>query len=80
MEETYNMDYIILTQQFCETHAGYGKNGNYFGYAINKNGEYVCALNTIKEFPELFENDTMLPKVEQKILRVTDFVKEDTKK
>lgn len=71
----FNMDYIVLSQQFCETHQNYSKNGLKFGYGITTAGEYVCAENTIKEFPELFQYDTILPRVETKRLRLTDFTR-----
>lgn len=52
--------YIVLNQAFCNAHQGYGKDGNYFGFAITNNGDYVAAEQTLTDFPELFENDVYL--------------------
>ena len=67
------MDYILLNQQFCETHANHKRGKRHFGYGITADGRYVCAENTIREFPELFIRDTILPRLEMVKLRLTDF-------
>lgn len=53
-------NYLLINQAFAEAHAGYNRDGLYFNYGITLLGYYVCAENTLTEFPELFENDSYL--------------------
>lgn len=53
-------NYIIINQAFAQAHDGYTKGNLRFGYAITLQGDYVCAENTLDEFPELFENSPYL--------------------
>ena len=65
--------YLVINQQFAQANENYTRDGMTFNYAITLQGDYVCAENSIVEFPELFENSPYLfglPVVE---LTVDDF-------
>lgn len=66
-------NYILLNQAFCVAHQGYTRDGLGFGYAITTLGYYVAAAGTLIEFPELFENDTLLMGRPIIVLDTSDF-------
>jgi hypothetical protein len=50
---------VIITQEFAETNKGFKKEERTFDYSELNTGEYICSLESIKEFPELFNNLTI---------------------
>lgn len=52
--------YLVINQQFAQAYEGYTVGDVTFNYAVTLQGEYVCALNSLDEFPELFENSPYL--------------------
>lgn len=48
--------YIIISEDFYNQYQGYKKDENIFNAVWNNNGDYVCALNSVNVFSEIFEN------------------------
>ncbi len=46
--------YVILSQAFCEENNGYIKDNLVFYYSLTNEGVYVCSVNCLNEFQELF--------------------------
>ena len=53
--------YLVLSQQFCEENAGYRIGPCIFGYGVTKDGTYVTSINSLQEFPALFEGVPIIP-------------------
>lgn len=47
--------YIILTEAFCLQNAGYKRDNLVFSYAVTLGGAHVTSVNSLNEFPELFD-------------------------
>lgn len=50
---------VIITKEFAQNNQGYTINERTFDYSELNTGEYICSLESIKEFPELFNNLTI---------------------
>ena len=46
--------YIVITKQFAEALKGIEGEESNFGYAITKDGRYVCSVNSVNDYPEQF--------------------------
>lgn len=53
--------YVLLNQQFCEANQNAENETGKFGFAITLANEYVCAEQTLIDFPELFTGEILLP-------------------
>jgi hypothetical protein len=49
------MRVIQITKEFAEANTNYKVGACTFGYAVTKDGRYVCSVNSELEFPELFK-------------------------
>lgn len=50
-----NHYYLKLTKEFCEKYTGYCINESCFNYAVGLDGEYYVSVNSMNDFPEIFE-------------------------
>lgn len=58
--------YFILTQDFFDQYQGYTKDNNQFNAIQDIQGRRVCSINSVIEFPEIFENNSFT------IVKLTD--------
>lgn len=65
--------YVILNQQFCDTHAGYTNQTGIFGFRVTTSGQYVASAQTITDFPELFQGELPFAGIIIIELEVSDF-------
>lgn len=47
---------VIISENFAKSNQGYKVGSNTFDYSQLKTGEYICAINSVNDFPELFDN------------------------
>jgi hypothetical protein len=69
------MEYLILTEQFCEENQGHSEGVNCFGYAKTGDGRFVTPKQAEKDLPKLFSGHKFT-KVE---LEIADFKPDYTK-
>lgn len=50
-----NHYYLRLTKEFCERYADYCVNESCFNYAIGLDGLCYASVNSLNDFPEIFE-------------------------
>lgn len=65
--------YIVLNQEFCTANSGYENDNGMFFFRQTISGHYVAAEKTLYDFPELFENDTLLFGAPVIALEISDF-------
>jgi hypothetical protein len=47
--------YIVLTEAFCIQYENYTRDNLVFGYSTTNIGQLVTSVNSLNEFPEIFE-------------------------
>ena len=66
-------NYLLLNEAFCTLNTGYSTPSGMFNFAITIDGDYVCALQTLTDLPELFEGELLIPGITPIALDVSDF-------
>lgn len=49
--------YFILNQIFIDQNQGYQSGPNIFNAVQDNQGRWVCSVNSVTEFPEIFEGN-----------------------
>jgi len=52
--------YVLLNQSFCTANHGYRNENGIFNYRQDNDGYYLAAEQSIRDFPELFDNSPYL--------------------
>lgn len=69
------MNYVIISEEFALSKKEYKIGISKFGFAITADGRFFCDVNSLKEFPEIFEGINY----EIADLKEDDFIKYDDK-
>lgn len=67
--------YILINAEFALANKSYCNSKGCFGFGITTDNRYVCAANTVTDFPELFQGFLPFPGILIVELDINDFPK-----
>ncbi len=66
-------NYILLNQAFCTLNNGHRTDKGQFFFRQTISGDWVCAEQSLYDFPELFQGEILIPGITIIQLSIIDF-------